>query len=481
MEIKLFLLVSCLFVLIAATIGQEAEAEACADAYPQCVSEQLMEEDEFQALKLLQKKSTPLHDTALLSAPTGPTSLDVAKGARVEVLWNNKWYRGVVSKVPDDTGKWRVKCDGESLLTPSSQIRPLPGSGLAAVIGAKVEAFYHGTWYAGFIHDLPSQTAEGTWKVQCDVDRDELLTRTKYIRPVNDEGATLARRLNLKPGGSVGVPGAAAQEEPLNWQIAHHIAHLRDFKAMRREVLGHSVKFEGVWPETSQLYSDLGFSGRAAAQMQIARYALVMRIWVLQALRGLNQGRLASELTTWFGDSSDSTRAYATLMATELYTAFNILKFSLTDDEHLFAKVTNEGDCTHPKFKDEDGAILVKLGSSFFKSASVDLDSFTESGTKGGTMMHELSHAIKDESIAIYKWWHWMGDSAGSRCADHGQVGTSDYSYGISKCQSLAKQSPRDARHNGDSVQYFIESSVLAERKGGFAVRVAMDGGVTTQ
>eukprot|EP00931_Biecheleriopsis_adriatica_P047574 TRINITY_DN27430_c0_g1_i1.p1 TRINITY_DN27430_c0_g1~~TRINITY_DN27430_c0_g1_i1.p1 ORF type:complete len:591 (+),score=115.98 TRINITY_DN27430_c0_g1_i1:126-1775(+) len=59
----------------------------------------------------------------------------------------------------------------------------------ALQVGARVEAFYEGAWFAGSVRSLPQDDAEGRWKVQCDQDAEGMVTFVQLIRPRLQEDA----------------------------------------------------------------------------------------------------------------------------------------------------------------------------------------------------------------------------------------------------------------------------------------------------
>lgn len=218
--------------------------------------------------------------------------------------------------------------------------------------------------------------------------------------------------------------------------------------------------------------------GREQVHELIVRYSLVMKIWLLQVLRGLDKGRLSNELTVWFGDDSTATRAYANQIVLRIYAAFAQVAFALEPSARNYAVSRWHGPCTGPMnyVHDKSGRFIIELGYLFFRKASHVLEDFTDTGARAGTLVHELSHIVKDESLTLHSSPGWSGDEPGTKCGDDGRLGTVDYAVGPHGSRQLAKTDARSARHNGDNVQMFVESSVLAERRAGHALHILANG-----
>jgi len=205
---------------------------------------------------------------------------------------------------------------------------------------------------------------------------------------------------------------------------------------------------------------------RAFAQEFVARYTVVMKIVILQVLRGLLAGRFDAEMEEYLGDSKNQTRAYMVALLRKMNFAFGHITYRLLPDS-FFASVHHADNSTdaRPLYEKVDDSYVINLAEGFFRLAAHSLHDFEFSGSRVGTLLHEISHVLKDERITLHKADGWDGDAPhdDDDSTDDGRLGTYDYAYQ----ENIYDLSARDKRHNADSVQYFIEMAVLKERKAG--------------
>jgi len=129
------------------------------------------------------------------------------------------------------------------------------------------------------------------------------------------------------------------------------------------------------------------------------------------SLSYMNSGQTGSRYTSWFGRYSSS--RYQTVRST----------FAKIDDALRNKTLTFDCSCTEDfyAYVYSDDPYVIYLCNVFWGASAAD---------KAGTITHELSHF-------------------------NVVAGTSDWAYGVSACQALARQSPAQAVDNADNVAYF--------------------------
>lgn len=221
-------------------------------------------------------------------------------------------------------------------------------------------------------------------------------------------------------------------------------------------------------------------TGKIDVKEEIARVTVVARIQLLQALRGLMEGRLAEELVTWFGDDRASTRAYAEELLTRMLLVCSNLDLQFDALEPWAAQARRADACERPSYQKSVAGFVLRAGQVLLSAA----DGRAELHAAWlGVLLHMVSHIVKDEGTTLRRAGGWKGDGPGSSCGDDGRLGTVDYRSCIGEgydraCKDLAETNSRDARHNADNVRHFIEASTIAEQRLGNAVNITADGRV---
>lgn len=137
----------------------------------------------------------------------------------------------------------------------------------------------------------------------------------------------------------------------------------------------------------------------------------------------------------YLGGQSSATQRFTTWFGTYSATNWLTLKSHFSKIQSALSTKTLSFDCSCPGAGSDTYAYVypsqhykIFLCNQFWQAPASGTD------TKGGTIIHELAH------FTILS-------------------GTSDYAYGQSAAQNLARSSPTRALANSDSLQYFIENS----------------------
>jgi peptidyl-Lys metalloendopeptidase len=139
----------------------------------------------------------------------------------------------------------------------------------------------------------------------------------------------------------------------------------------------------------------------------------------VQYLNGVASG--TSRYTTWFG-------GFTTAGLSKLKSHFSKIQSALSTKQLSFDCACPAGSSNTYAYVYSNQPYRVYLCGSFWPSPMTGTDSM------GGTIIHELAHFTV-------------------------LAGTSDYGYGQSTCQSLARSNPAQALMNSDSLQYFVENN----------------------
>lgn len=165
-------------------------------------------------------------------------------------------------------------------------------------------------------------------------------------------------------------------------------------------------------------YLTPGFVSCSSSRQSTLRSALgAAETMALKARNYLNAGTVDSGYTNWFGTYNSSRYSTVRTHFQSIYTAANA------------RTVTFYCDCTDSAYAwvYKNQPYRIHLCNAFWSAPLTGTDS------KGGTLVHELSHFTV--------------------VAD-----TDDWAYGQSACRSLASSNPNRATDNADSHEYFAES-----------------------
>jgi len=265
-------------------------------------------------------------------------------------------------------------------------------------------------------------------------------------------------------------------EGRLNLALRHLAAAFNDERAHR--LLARELSFRGDWP---RLYGEGEGEGVADVKAEVARIVALARIALLQAARGLAEGRLGEELAEWFGSAGGAAREYAAELLFRMHAvcANLVLQYEPLEGRALWARAA--GGCARPAYELSAAGFVLRAGAGLLGARRNVLEAARLRRTLPGLLLHEVSHITKDEALTLRQKEHWKGDMPGSSCGDDGRLGTVDYRLcagpGYEEpCRDLAVTRSRDARHNADNVRLFVEASMLAEQRLGKAMYLMADG-----